>query len=346
MSGDMASLSDTWRSAASRRAWFGFVFATGCVLCSLGTLSILSRRLPDVPRAAFDPQPLRRLRRERPEFVLLGNSMVETRIDERLLNKLLAPRRAISLATGGSMTALWYSQIQNYVVPAGYRPSRLVLFFRNAELTRPRDQTTGADLLKIQRASAEDSPVLAAKLIPPWRNRGERFRYEVWNALPVARLRRVGEALMDRAVLQVSTALGPTVDPKRRKGQINAVFRHARDGGEPEDPSDEDLLFNQATIDESLLPDILGLLQRNEIPTVFVRVRTRARARGVREPASLTRYITGLRRYIEERGAHFVDMSEEQWESIDLYGNGDHIAGRYTASYTRAFFAHEPALFR
>jgi hypothetical protein len=95
-----------------------------------------------------------------------------------------------------------------------------------------------------------------------------------------------------------------------------------------------------------LLPDILDLVTESQIPTVFVRVRTRARARGMPEPKALSEYIGGLRRYIEQRGAGFIDMSREDWESIELYGNGDHIADRYKAYYTREFVAHEPDLFR
>jgi len=50
--------------------------------------------------------------------------------------------------------------------------------------------------------------------------------------------------------------------------------------------------------------------------------------------------------HITEHGADFVDMSDEDWESIDLYGNGDHIAARHQAEYTKAIVQHLPDLFR
>ena len=334
---------------SSRHAWHALLFVVASVLCSLAALVFSCRRLPDPPAGSFDRRPLARLRAQRPDYVFLGNSMVLSRFDERALNKRIAPSKAVSLAVGGSMTALWYSQILNYIVPSGYRPRRLLIFFRNEELTRPRDQTTGKDLENIQRASATDSPVLAAKLVPPWRNPRERLHYLLWNALPTARLRRFSEPAVESTINRVSSVIGPTTESKNPMNDINALFRGphwARDGGERPDPTDLDLRPIEQVASESLLPDILNLVTESQIPTVFVRVRTRARARGVPEPKALTEYVGGLRRYIEQRGAGFIDMSREDWESIELYGNGDHIADRYKAYYTRQFVAHEPDLFR
>ena len=167
--------------------------------------------------------------------------MVQSRINERALNKAIAPRKGVSLALGGSMTALWYTQILNYVVPSGHRPTRLLIFFRNAELTRPRDQTTGSDLFNIQRASVTESPVVSAKLIPPWRNPSERLHYYLWRAVPIERLRQVSELPVEAAITRVANAVGLTVETKRRMAHINLLFsgsNWARDGGVPQDPTD------------------------------------------------------------------------------------------------------------
>ena len=328
-----------------RRAWLGLLVSLGFIAFSVAGLAVYCRRLPEPEKTPFDSRPLRQLRRARPDFVLLGNSMVQSRINERVLNRLIAPRSAMSLATGGSMTALWYTKIQNYVVPAKYRPQRLLIFFRNAELTRPRDQTTGADLANIERASPELSPVVRAKLIPPWRETSERLHYELWQVLPAERLRTVGEASFETAVERLALLIQDNPWPLRRK-LINTALGEAREGNDPVDPSREELRHVARETAASLLPDILELVKDNEIPTTFVRVRTRARARGVPEPVALTRYIAWIRRYIEDHGAGFVDMSQEEWESIDLYGNGDHIGPRHTTKYTRLLVAHEPDLFR
>jgi len=331
------------------RAWLGFIVALSSVVLSLAVSAWACRALPEAPWPAFDRRPLKQLQKFRPHYVLLGNSMVESRFDERTLNRMLAPRRALRLAVGGSMTALWYEQLKNYVVPSGLPLRRLLVFFRNEELTRPRDSTTGANLTTIEYAATADDPVLSAKLVPTWRTPSERLKYYLWRDVPAGRLRELSEAPVERLAIRLSLAWGPPGDAHRRKNQVNSVFSGpdwARDGNEPPDPTDLDLRPMEKVASESFLADMLQLVREHHIPCVFVRIRTRARARGVPQPAKLARYTRRLRRYITEHGADFVDMSDEDWESIDLYGNGDHIAARHQAEYTKAIVQHLPDLFR
>ncbi len=334
------------KAFSTRTALLGLLGLVTCVVVTLGGLALESRRLPPTPRAKFDQGPLRAMRK-RPDYVLLGNSMVYTRLDERLLNSLIAPRRALMLPVGGSMTALWYVQIKNYIVRSRYRPKRLIIFFRNEELTRVLDATTGSDLRNIERASPEDDPVLAAKLIPSWNTPTERLKWFFWREIPRERLRDVVESPIEELATHFSEVLVPGSDPRHRKQLSNSLFgqQGARDGNEKPDPTDLDPRPFEVVANESLLPDILELVTQNQIPTVFVRVRTRARAKGLKEPKALRRYTADLRKYIEGHGADFTDMSHEEWETFALFGNGDHIGFRHTAEYTRLFVEHMSDLF-
>jgi hypothetical protein len=326
------------RSAAWRRLLVGLGVFSALAVSLIG----LAQLAPEEPRAPFDSSMVRRLSKEAPEFVLMGNSMVQTRFDERELDRLLSPAKARVVALGGTRTAYWYLALKNVVLPA-VKPRRVLLFFRRQELTSYRTGTGGAryDLGRVSRGRDE---VLEARLAPPTRQPLERLSYELGRIAPFARLR----ALAEPWVLAAAHGLtGARRGSARRHQQraLDDVFATDNLRGADIEPAGAPI--EKGSFDElvgpSLLPDIVELTERAGVPLTLVRVRTRAAADGRRKQTS---YDRALDAYLARRNVELVDMTNEEWERSELYGEGDHIAARFKKKYTKLFVQNLKRIFR
>ena len=327
------------RSAAWRR------LATSLGIFALAALALvaLAHVAPQEPQARFDSSAVRRLRKKAPDFVLLGNSMVETRFDEHELDRLLSPARTSVLGVGGSKTAYWYLTLKNVILPA-VTPRRVLLFFRRRELTNPREKATGSFRYGLGRVSRGRDRVLEAKLAPPARLPMERLGYELGRLAPFARL----HALAEPRVLAVAHGLaGASRGAARRRQQLALDEVFATDNLRSADLEPASAPSERGTFDQllgpSFLPEIIELTRRAGVPLTLVRVRTRANADGRTNP---TVYDRALDAYLARSKVELVDMSGAEWERAELYGEGDHIAPRFRQKYTRLFVQNLRHIFR
>lgn len=317
----------------------------GLALLSLLVLTVLSRSLPVRGRARFDSSMLAKIKSARPAFVLLGNSMVGTRFDEATLRSALRTHRVLVFGISASKSAEWYLVLKNMVVPSGQHP-RLILFYRDEELTQPRQHALGAAHAYLERLSPEDDPIVEKKLTPSLAKPMARLAWYRDQVMPFQRFLAKTDFLPDAAGSFFSRALWADATPRARRAQINDLFELSN--LRPADAAPE---YYQTprfadVVAPSFLPDICGVAKEHEIPLTFVKVRTRDAASGVPETATERRYIADMARYLREScGAEYYDMHDEAWESIDLYGNGDHIAGRYKRAYTLSFVEHMGQIF-
>jgi hypothetical protein len=333
---------------ARRQSWvrlscFVLLTVLGAVAMTAG-----SRAMAPPPAAAFNRQVLDHVTRTRPELVLLGNSMVATRFDEKVLQRLLRPRRVAVLGLIGTASAHWYLALKNVVVASGEHP-RLVQFFRGQELTQPRIWTEGnKGGSRLQQLSLGEDPLVTRKLAPSFATPSARLQWYRERAIPVQRLRAKTEPVIDKVGTLGSELAWPEAGPRTRKREINELFslRRLRPAEAVDEQADsEDAPVFGDVVEQSFLPDILALARENHIPLTFVRVRSRAAASGEVESALVRRYVSDLERYLRAQGAEFYDMHDADWESIDMYGEGDHIANRWTRRYTRLFVAHMSQVF-
>jgi hypothetical protein len=95
----------------------------------------------------------------------------------------------------------------------------------------------------------------------------------------------------------------------------------------------------------SVLPLIVDLARERQLPVCFVRVQRRPVAgRPPAESPALRGYVSDLRRWVESRGAMFHDDTGDADITLDLYGDGDHVADR--RRYTDTFRRRMEPLFR
>ena len=85
-------------------------------------------------QAVFDTDRVPDLRRLNPGYVVIGDSMAGSRIDERRLGEL-SGRPVAPLLQPGSGSAFWYLALKNRVIASGIKPRAVFIFFRDTNLT-------------------------------------------------------------------------------------------------------------------------------------------------------------------------------------------------------------------
>lgn len=288
-------------------------------------------------RYPFDSSPIDELRRARPGTVLLGDSMaLRIEPDElaRLTERPVVP--LIRLATGA---AHWYLLLKNYVVASGVTPDRVVVFFRDTQLTDPLWRLIGKDRFSTDRYALdrEDdlNTVIAAHVGNPW------YRLHAWIDRTYA-VERTRDWLEPAMTASLARAAAPGRSHDDFTGAMNGIFGldrlrafEADDMGEANEAS----LDFTARVPISTLPLMLDLARAHGLHLTFVRVLRRpVNGQPPHESARLRRYVLDLRSYLEARGASFLDDRDVPALWRMAYDDGDHILDPERPRYTALFF--------
>ena len=267
--------------SARRESWVRLGVFMALLLLGLIVTTLVSRSLPPQARGEFDAPTLAELKALQPELVLLGNSMVGTRFDESTLRRLLRPRRLSVQGVPGSKSAVWYLMLKNVVIASGSRP-KVLLFFRDEELTHPRERAVGVEHGRVERWSLDSEPLVERKLAPPARESMARFQWYRERLVPLARLREKTGPLLDDVPAFFSGLASHGQTRELTKRDINKLFAlgNLRAAADPPDTTPVTELPFEEVVGESFLPDICALAKQNAIPLTFIRIRTRPAASG------------------------------------------------------------------
>jgi hypothetical protein len=83
---------------------------------------------------AFYDLPIKEMEEMQPDYVFIGNSMCESRIDAKYLSGL-SGEKAYRVAAGPSFIATWYIWLKNFVAAANITPKKVFIFFTDEQLT-------------------------------------------------------------------------------------------------------------------------------------------------------------------------------------------------------------------
>jgi hypothetical protein len=289
-------------------------------------------------RSPFAGTRLSDLRRLQPGYVVIGDSMAGTRVDERRLVELAGVQVA-PLLQAGSGPAFWYLALKNWVIGSGIRPRMVFIFFRDTNLTdvmfRLDEQFRWAlDLAALDRED-ELNAVVARRLGPLHRARrfvdgfvgAEQARQRIepaLNAWPVDLLMSSRRRQAD-FVARMNERLGLDHLRKMEAADIQAGAGAAFD-------------FD-GDVEESVLPLMLRDAERAGLTICFVRVQRRPTAnRPPAQSAALRHYVAALRAYVTARGAIFHDDTGDPALTIDMYEDGDHLARHARRRYTENLY--------
>jgi hypothetical protein len=296
----------------------------------------------------FDSLPVRLLEKNRPDCVMIGDSMLETRIDPAILKQQTALRCQI-LTYPGSGSAQWYLVLQNVIAVQSRPPRWLIIFFRDRQLTLAAYHTDGRYRPRLEASMQADEPLVekvltgAKKASPGWLDRLSLTLYPLQRHSLEWQTKVLQTALDfvtkgDRSkVDHIRRAADELFDTKHLRSDTGAFVEDEDDYMTGLNPNGHDF---GSCVQQSFLPQILRLARETGIRPIFFRVKSKPPNDPAREPEDLglSTYIHELGAYLQENGALLVDESRDPAITADYYGADDHVVDAMTGRYTQQFW--------
>ena len=315
--------------------------------------------------AAFDKEPARVMEALDPDYVFIGNSMLESRVNAGLMGELAGGQEIYLLVTPAVTSAAWYLQLKNYVVNAEVDPKAVFIFFRANELTDPLYRTDGPYRDVLQRMQSGPEPAFAS-VIASNANWSTNIGGRLQDIYPIQARRLHAEEAISRLAagvllpnLLIDSArhvLG-TINPDAYRARLedhltirretNDVFDRVnlRSGARLVGRRTNDQDFT-TTLDDSFLPLMIEQAHLIDLPLIFVRVQQRPGGDGtIQNDPLLDQYIADLRNYTESNGFALIDMNGHPDIRLEHYKDGDHISPSFKEEYTRILFKETSDLF-
>ena len=285
-------------------------------------------------RVPFDRFPFDRMVHLRPELVVIGDSMAGTRIDPGALEEL-SGKRVFAILHPGSGSAFWYLALKNWVIASGVRPQAVFVFFRDTNLT---DVMFRFDTAITDRVALDTEPGLdeaIAARAGEWRLQATTRTESLYRA-DRARL-WVTHALSDRIAALVAGREHADIVGLMTAMNERFDYQHLRPIEAADIDSTVEADFDR-DVDRSVLPLMLREARRAGITLYFVRVQRRpSGGHPPHQSPALQAYIARLAAYIKSNGGQWRDDTGDAALTLDMYGDGDHLArearGRYTALF-------------
>jgi hypothetical protein len=292
-------------------------------------------------KLSFDNQLLAEYEAVSPDYVFIGNSMLQSRIDAAVMAARLGDHCCFILWTSGAESAWAHQALKNVALAAQHRPKKAFIFFRDTYLTQPTYRATDRYWWRIERLSHAQEPELnhAMKLSRTWQ---EQMEYRLGEIYPVQKLR-------ERASAAASWVASEVVTPGRvRYGEsAGKKYEGLFDLEKLRNAEAADTAFGEddlsefdfgARVGSSLLPSMIRMAKQAGVGLVFVRVQRRPTPDGPpRQSAELLGYMQKLREYLAQSGAEFYDFTGDPELTLDHYLDGDHIRPEWKAQSTELF---------
>jgi hypothetical protein len=280
------------------------------------------------PREPFDQEAANAVREVQPQFVVIGDSMAGIRIDPLQLSRLTRTR-VIGLYQQGSPVAHWYLAFKNLVVNNDLKSVRgAIFFFRDDQLTTQVQVAPGSlDRVALDREPELDR-LLAAERLGAFSgaHRAARVAYQF------DRTRLWLEPLINNAPArspELLQAINTDVFALDKLRKFEAADLAAAAGA---------VLDFPASVDRSLLPEIIRLAGEANIRPAFIRVQRRPTADGPPpQSAALKKYADDLKSYLIAHGTYYFDDWGDPDEPLSLYADGDHLTAEGRVRYTQRF---------
>jgi len=286
------------------------------------------------------------LQTKQPRFVFIGNSMLWSRIDDKLLEKMLGGVPVYSIVNFGGLSGIHYLALKHLLIPSGIHPKRVFIFFRNTTLVNPGARTTGPYFeALIKRICPKDDSEF--ERIAHGRNsaNSDRVQSVLNTILSVQGNRPLIRGMMRKTALWLSL---PGTDKERETEraqllqQVNQRFALKNIGSEHDQESvhkeEQGAIpdFNTA-VKGSFLPAIIALGREHHLPLAFIRVQERPPKNGImQDTPAMRRFMAAQQRYLKKNGVDFYDFTGDPELPLSMYGQGDHIED--PKKYTPIFY--------
>jgi hypothetical protein len=318
--------------------------AIAIVIFIFGMPALFRHRSLSLMRRPFDQAPVKLLGELRPECVLLGDSMLDSRIDPRALDKVSDIRCAV-LPYPGSGTALWFLVYKNIIASQPHPPRWTIVFFRDKQLTMPTHRAMGRYENTIETCMRDDEPQFTSILHRARRHTGR------WTERLATAAYYIQSEGPDWQNALKGAALGVVTNGSRRDGVRKAAERIFGSKSQRADQevinaqNGDQMLYAighdfQANVEQSFLPPMLEIAREKGARLIFFRVKRRAQSFSSASADSPDEqiYQGELRAYLAGHGALLVDETSDPDVTFTYYGGDDHVRDEMKNAYTEMFW--------
>jgi len=270
----------------------------------------------------------KRLRQESPEWILVGNSMLNCRVDNAELEALTG-HQLYKLSFSGTKSAMWYLMLKTIVVPSGAKPKVVTIVFRDRDLTRPTVRVID-NAAMIERLHGRDLPewqqvlgTYEASLTSSWTKLTTRVGDGFDTLMPSTKWNEWARNKVQKTAFNLS-AFGDNSDYPVRREQRNDLLsmnhlRKSSDGADNAEDDEADKKDTEPPIsfdpspDQSFLPHMVKLAQQAGFQLHFHRIKTNPDMAPPMDEVQRTRvaYLADLKAWLEAQGCYFTDESGE-----------------------------------
>lgn len=268
---------------------------------------------------------LRYLEKYHPDIVILGDSTLARGVDASLLVEQ-TDKSVYKISIHGSASALWYLVLKNNISISSYKPSYVIILFRDSILTVPEYRVQGSYFdLVTEYAQVNDSLFIEnsfVNLMSPLEKSAESFfplyisRYSIRKKIDHS-LRYFAPTLIgcDQSCTDIALSelfFASDLEPGALADAVGSAEELLY--------TDEQLDFD-AQVDSSYLPEMIRIAKENNIELIFVRIKVETSYLG----PELTQYLNSLETYFAENDVTYLDFGNDNRLSHEFFMDGIHL---------------------
>jgi hypothetical protein len=304
------------------------------------------------------------LRKANASWVVIGNSMMNSRFESAYLSQI-SGQRAFKLTASGTNSVMWYLFLRQIVAEVPKKPQVVTIVFRDRNLTWT-DFRMHRNEEMVERMDGRSLPEWDTVMGDYDLKRSMSYAGvvrgvtgELQQLIPGEKLRNWGRWKMQKIAFGLTEVGEPVLEEEDRRDERNdrLSYDHQRqdgrapgvddDGGnesEETKPGErngvEPIVFDSSH-EHSFLPHMIDLAKKHGFVLHFHRVKRRP-SDGIEpvDDAALTAYLDASRVYVEGQGCVFSDESKDTTLTEDMYIDGDHLRRepQFQEPYMRNFW--------
>jgi hypothetical protein len=266
------------------------------------------------------------LDREKPEVIILGNSIQAIALDQDLFSNI-TNKKTVQFAIPGAATAQYYLLIKNVVLRSESLPKYIILFFLNNHLTYPDLNVEGDEFIEaIDEIATGNELVLIQKAYINPKN-----PISIWldeNILVLGERQRI-KSKVDNKIKYTLPKLLLNCDKLCLDSNLDAIFisenmNQDLSAQNNDNWQGKDWTFN-GRVERSFLPDILQMARENNISLILVREKDFSLMKPGAETNEMKKYFEELQAYLENNSIPLIDISHDAQLTADMFFDEVHI---------------------
>jgi hypothetical protein len=278
------------------------------------------------------------IEKQKPGVLLLGNSVINSGIDESQF-ALLTGQKTMKFGFPGTASAYWYLLIKSNIATARTPPKYLMLFFLDNLLTTP-DWAVNFDYqLMIDELAGEKETVLLQKAYLSQINPVEGYldsHYPLFGERETLKEKidnRIKYTLPQLLLNCAKPCLDQALDVKfEERNMLPQVLK--QNEIDPHQWSGPKWDFN-SMVERSFLPDIIQITREKGINLILVREKNINVMTLADESPDMLTYYQEMADYLKKEGVTFLDFAHDPELTLDLFRDEMHLTPQGRQVFTR-----------